>query len=140
MSCLGFKIFQPVVAYKPLLIKHKKCLIQWYLNNNYQLLNEGVSHYSLLLEAKYVIFFSFLPIFVMFFFFFCKSLLDYCSLISIRGGTIYSKLGARLTLQPKKSGCAKSAVSLLKAQKVPAQMHTLRIRLYRPWSFVDFCQ
>ena len=25
LGCLGFKIFQPVVAYKPLLLKHKKC-------------------------------------------------------------------------------------------------------------------
>ena len=41
------------------------------------------------------------------------------------GGGAFSKLGAQITNESLKSGCAKSAIDLIKAQKVGAQMRTL---------------
>ena len=42
-----------------------------------------------------------------------------------RGGGTCSKLGAQITNESLKSGCAKSAIYLIEAQKVGAQMRTL---------------
>ena len=42
-----------------------------------------------------------------------------------RGVGRCSKLGAQFILKPTKNGCAKSELSLLEAQKVGSQMHTL---------------
>ena len=45
--------------------------------------------------------------------------------IYYRGGGACSKLGAQITNESLKSGCAKSAIYLIEAQKVGAQMRTL---------------
>ena len=43
-----------------------------------------------------------------------------------------SKTGCATHFTAQESGCAQSVVPLLETQKVGAQMHTLRIRLYCP--------
>ena len=45
--------------------------------------------------------------------------------ITFRGGGACSKLGAQMTNEFLKSGSAKSAIYLIEAQKVGAQMRTL---------------
>ena len=42
-----------------------------------------------------------------------------------RGGGASLKLGAQITDEPLKSGCAKPAIHLIETQKVGAQMRTL---------------
>ena len=44
---------------------------------------------------------------------------------SYRGGGACSKLGAQITYESLKSVCAQSAINLIEAQKVGAQMRTL---------------
>ena len=43
----------------------------------------------------------------------------------VRGGGACSKLGAQITSESLKSGCAKSGIYLIETQKVGAQMRTL---------------
>ena len=46
-------------------------------------------------------------------------------ILIFRGGGASLKLGAQITNEPLKSGCAKPALQLIEAQKVGAQMRTL---------------